>query len=156
MNENYYNKQQVDRILRRAIESSSLNSDFLSESELFKIADELNIDPSLLRKSINDELTFSEFENAKLIWKSRKKHDYYKHLAAYGIINSFLVAINFITSGTFSWAIFPILGWGIGLAFDTIDSLFPSEQAIEKGARKLMNSKKWRVIFDNIIDSFKR
>ena len=39
------------------------------------------------------------------------------HLMAYVLVNAGLVAINLITSGLDPfWAIYPMLGWGIGLA----------------------------------------
>ena len=38
------------------------------------------------------------------------------HLIAYVIVNAGLVAINLITSSGYFWAIWPIIGWGIGLA----------------------------------------
>ena len=38
------------------------------------------------------------------------------HLMAYVIVNAGLVMINLITSDDYFWAIWPMLGWGIGLA----------------------------------------
>jgi hypothetical protein len=52
----------------------------------------------------------------------KKKHEYAAHLLAYVLVNAFLVAIWAVTSdGTLFWAIFPILGWGIGLVFHAWD-----------------------------------
>ena len=36
------------------------------------------------------------------------------HLMAYVIVNAGLVMINLITSDDYFWAIWPMLGWGIG------------------------------------------
>jgi hypothetical protein len=38
------------------------------------------------------------------------------HLMAYVIVNAALVAINLITSPHSFWAIWPMIGWGVGLA----------------------------------------
>jgi hypothetical protein len=38
------------------------------------------------------------------------------HLFAYVIVNAGLVAINLLTSPGYFWAIWPIIGWGVGLA----------------------------------------
>jgi hypothetical protein len=38
------------------------------------------------------------------------------HLTAYLIVNAGLVAINLVTSPGYFWAIWPIIGWGLGLA----------------------------------------
>jgi hypothetical protein len=37
------------------------------------------------------------------------------HLMAYVLVNAGLVAINLLTSPGYFWAIWPMLGWGIGL-----------------------------------------
>lgn len=39
-----------------------------------------------------------------------------RHLFAYVIVNAGLVAINLITSPGYYWFVWPMLGWGIGLA----------------------------------------
>ncbi|MBC7291168.1 MAG: 2TM domain-containing protein [Actinotalea sp.] len=55
------------------------------------------------------------------------------HALAYVLVNGFLVVIWWM-NGTegFFWPAFPILGWGIGLAFNAWDVLFPgpSEERI--------------------------
>ena len=38
------------------------------------------------------------------------------HLMAYVIVNAGLVMINLLTSDDYFWFIWPMLGWGIGLA----------------------------------------
>jgi hypothetical protein len=39
-------------------------------------------------------------------------------VAAYVIVNSMLVVIWALSSGGYFWPIWPIVGWGIGLAFN--------------------------------------
>jgi hypothetical protein len=41
---------------------------------------------------------------------------FYIHLGVYVIVNSLLFTINMITSPDTRWFIWPLLGWGIGLA----------------------------------------
>jgi len=153
MQEKYFSKSEVDRILRRALEKSPPKGDTLTESEIIRIAEELGIDQNQVRIAIREEEKYAQFENAKILWKKKKRREFYLHLSSYVIINGFLVGINVVMSGGIGWAIFAILGWGIGLIFDFIESFFPSEEKVEKGARKMMASNKWKKLFDNIIDS---
>jgi len=153
MQEKYFSKSEVDRILRRALEKSPPKGDTLTESEIIRIAEELGIDQNQVRIAIREEEKYAQFENAKILWKKKKRREFYQHLSSYVIINGFLVGINVVMSGGIGWAIFAILGWGIGLIFDFIESFFPSEEKVEKGARKMMASNKWKKLFDNIIDS---
>lgn len=57
----------------------------------------------------------------------KAKRDLGAHVLAYVLVNGFLVVIWFMTSGTdaFFWPVFPILGWGIGLAFNVWDVFSP-------------------------------
>jgi hypothetical protein len=55
----------------------------------------------------------------KIEKEARKKvkdlKDFYIHLSIYSVINVFLVVLNLMTSPDYLWAIWPILGWGVGL-----------------------------------------
>jgi hypothetical protein len=52
----------------------------------------------------------------------KKRRDFRTHLFMYVVVNSMLVVIWAVTSdGGFFWPVFPILGWGIGLAGNAWD-----------------------------------
>ena len=55
------------------------------------------------------------------------------HLTAYLAINAILVWINLDTSPDHLWAIWPIIGWGIGLAFHGLSILVSPSTKINKG-----------------------
>ncbi|HKG36981.1 MAG TPA: 2TM domain-containing protein [Solirubrobacterales bacterium] len=57
----------------------------------------------------------------------KKKRDFRGHLLAYVLINGMLVAIWAVTGAGFFWPAFPILGWGIGVAFNAWDVYGRSE-----------------------------
>ncbi len=52
------------------------------------------------------------------IKRLKDKRDFRNHVAAYVIVNSMLVVIWALSSGGYFWPIWPIAGWGIGLAFN--------------------------------------
>ncbi len=60
---------------------------------------------------------------AAAVERLKKKREFRAHLVAYVLVNGFLVVLWAITSpdGLF-WPVFPLLGWGIGLAFHAIDT----------------------------------
>lgn len=73
----------------------------------------------------------------------KDKRDLGAHALAYVLVNSMLVVIWFATSpGSFFWPMFPILGWGIGLAFNIWDvySPRPSEDRIRREMDRLRGS----------------
>jgi hypothetical protein len=42
-------------------------------------------------------------------------HRFYTHLTIYGIVNGLLLALNLLAGGP-AWAVWPLTGWGFGLA----------------------------------------
>ena len=70
------------------------------------------------------------------IIRLRKKRDLQAHLLAYVLVNLFLNGIWFLTdAGGFYWPMFPLLGWGIGVAFhiwDVYAPQNPTEQDIRE------------------------
>ena len=50
------------------------------------------------------------------------KKGFISHLAAYLIVNAFLIFINLWTSREVLWFPFPLAGWGIGLAMHYVFS----------------------------------
>jgi uncharacterized membrane protein len=79
------------------------------------------------------------------IGRLRKKREFQAHLLAYVCVNAFLVAIWLFTMpGGFFWPVFPIFGWGIGLAFhawDTFAPATPSEEQIQREMARLRGSR---------------
>ncbi|WP_116109116.1 2TM domain-containing protein [Lewinella sp. IMCC34191] len=54
-----------------------------------------------------------------------KKSDFRRHLRTYLVMCAFFVLINIFTIGSIGWAIWPILGWGIGVAMQGLSLYGP-------------------------------
>jgi hypothetical protein len=70
----------------------------------------------------------------------KKKRDFKGHVFMYVAVNAMLVVIWALTSSGFFWPIFPILGWGIGVAanaYDVYGRKPISEDAIRREADRL-------------------
>ena len=64
----------------------------------------------------NSQVSVSPDEEAALR-HVRKIRGFYGHLAQYVVVISFLVILNLITSPKYFWAVWPALGWGMGVLF---------------------------------------
>lgn len=64
-----------------------------------------------------EEIVDKEFEKKYKKAKKRVKEikAFYSHLITFVLINMVLFMINMLTSPSFWWFIFPLLGWGISL-----------------------------------------
>lgn len=60
----------------------------------------------------------------------KKRSDFWLHLMIYLLVNGFLVIIWVMTGLPFFWPVFPIFGWGIGVAANAWD-VFLRREATE-------------------------
>jgi hypothetical protein len=77
------------------------------------------------------------------LWQIAKERVGFKwSLASYIIVNSFLVGIWFLSSNhyTYFWPIWPMLGWGIGIAFQYARAYHGNSiNSVENEYQKLKN-----------------
>jgi predicted membrane channel-forming protein YqfA (hemolysin III family) len=62
-----------------------------------------------------------------------ERFGFWSHLAIYLVVNGGLLALNLVTSPGRLWVIFPILGWGVGLAAHGF-SVFASQSGVRDRA----------------------
>jgi len=70
----------------------------------------------------------------------KKKRDFRGHVFIYVAVNAVLVAIWAVTGAGFFWPVFPILGWGVGVAanaWDVYGRKPISEEEIRREAERL-------------------
>jgi uncharacterized membrane protein len=58
------------------------------------------------------------------IGRLKAKRDFRSHLAIYLVVNTMLVVIWAVTGAGYFWPIWPIAGWGVGLAFNAFNVFF--------------------------------
>ncbi len=92
---------------------------------------------------IMDNLQFSQ-ENAYLKAKKRVKDikEFYVNLTCYCIVIPFLIFINLYTYSQVQWFWFPMLGWGMGLAFHGFEVFGYGKTWEEKKIREIMEKDK--------------
>ena len=110
-----YSKEEVDRIIRRALKLKK--EDSIKHQELVDTAREFGIDPQTLEAAIAQDQEVYEEERAHRKRLLRRKARFHRHLWSYIIVIGALLLINATTPGPW-WFQWPALGWGIGLAFN--------------------------------------
>jgi uncharacterized membrane protein len=79
----------------------------------------------------DEEATLRE----QAITRIKKRSEFKAHLLAYVLVNAFLIAIWAVTGAGYFWPVFPIFGWGIGVAFNAWDvyrRVVPTEEEIRR------------------------
>ncbi|HVK36977.1 MAG TPA: 2TM domain-containing protein [Candidatus Kapabacteria bacterium] len=134
-----YSQDEVSAILRRALERQGTTSG-ITHDELIETARELGIDPTALESAISEQRTVGEYETARSEYLIHRRQKFYEHLRSYLIVNFVLLVLDMVvTEGT--WFFWPLLGWGIGVAFDAADTFWPKEKDIDRGARRVMEKR---------------
>ena len=110
-----YSKEEVDRIIRRALKLKK--EDSIKHQELVDTAREFGIDPQTLEAAIVQDQEVFEKERIHRKRLLRRKARFHRHLWSYIIVIGALLLINATTPGPW-WFQWPALGWGIGLAFN--------------------------------------
>jgi uncharacterized protein DUF1707/2TM domain-containing protein len=58
--------------------------------------------------------------------QARRRKDFHAHLAPYVMVNLLLVVIWALTGAGYFWPIWPLLGWGVGLAAHAMEAFSPA------------------------------
>lgn len=104
-----YSSEEVQQILQAALSYQSDRP--FSRNQLEEMAAELNISPETLAKAEAAwQAAAAERQGAK-----QRRTAYRQQLGSYLAVNTGLILINLATCGTISWAVYPLLGWGLGL-----------------------------------------
>ncbi|WP_437958402.1 2TM domain-containing protein [Sorangium sp. So ce119] len=109
-----YTEAEVRAILERALRDAQTRE--VGHDELVAAAEEIGISRAAIEGASRDiELVRGE-EDARAAIVARRRKGFRSHLFSFVVVNAFLFAINALTPGPW-WFFWPLLGWGLGLAF---------------------------------------
>ncbi len=114
MTEKRYSRQDVDAILGRALEREHAQGE-LTHHELVEAAREVGVAPEAIERAAAEVMAERREREELRAARAREWREFFAHLIPFVLVNALLVTINFFT-GRFPWSLFPLLGWGIGLA----------------------------------------
>jgi hypothetical protein len=89
------------------------------------------------REELETQATAEDELRLKAITQLRKRADFRTHVFIFVLVNSLLVVVWAVTGAPFFWPIFPILGWGVGLAANAWDVYRPDPVTEERVQREM-------------------
>jgi hypothetical protein len=130
MTERRYSRQDVDAILGRALEREHRRDD-LTHDELVAAAREVGVAPEAIERAATEVMAEQREREELQAARAREWRDFFAHLIPFISVNALLITINFFT-GPFPWALFPLLGWGIGLLSHLYAVLVPDRERLAR------------------------
>ena len=91
---------------------------------------------------LSDKETASYRKAAKRV---KELKAFYGNLTSYCIVISFLAFLNIMTSPEYLWFLWPMLGWGIGVAFHAVNVFGIGKSWEEKKISELMKEEKGKI-----------
>lgn len=91
--------------------------------------------------------TFSRETTAyeKAAKRVKELKEFYGNISSYCIVISFLAFLNLMTSPEHLWFLWPMLGWGIGVAFHAVSVFGIGKSWEEKKIKELMDEEKGKI-----------
>ncbi|MCC5639039.1 2TM domain-containing protein [Nostoc sp. CHAB 5844] len=108
-----FRSEDVQQILQRAMADQQQEN--FSQQQLQEMAAELGISFVSLQTAQQAWQEEKEIIKRRQASKSYRLQKIKPHLISYLVVNIFLIVLNLITSPKYFWAIYPLLGWGLGL-----------------------------------------
>lgn len=108
-----YTAEDVQAILAEALALQA--SDRFTRSQLLEMAAEMNISADLLDQVEQNWRQRQQQKAQEQARKQKRRRLLRQQLITYAVVNGGLMVLNLVTAGTITWAIFPLLGWGLGL-----------------------------------------
>jgi hypothetical protein len=95
-----------------------------------------------LSKEFSQEFGQRSLDEARQEVIDRRRSAWAQHLSWFVGVNALTLGMNFMQeNGHFTWALWMVLGWGIGMVSDTIATFFPDKRKLERAARKLLRKR---------------
>ncbi|MFP4282048.1 MAG: 2TM domain-containing protein [Opitutales bacterium] len=124
-----YSREEIDRIIRRA--QKKQGSEGVNHEELLAMAGELGLEPAALEEAIAEETDAKRISRAKAERQRRRRQEFKRHLMTFVVTMTFLFAVDLLSRGPF-WFQWPLLGWGVAVAFHYLKAYHPSDEELEE------------------------
>jgi hypothetical protein len=124
-----YNSDEMQQILQKAFARQQKGE--FSREQIIEIASELGVSSESLQTAEQEWLIQEVEVKKRQIFNTQRRGQFKSHLVTFIGVNGFLVLLNLLTSPSYFWAIFPILGWGLGLFFDAMKAYKTNGESYE-------------------------
>ena len=125
-----YTHEDGEEVLKRAIAIDALETN--AKDVVRRTAAELGLSEAAVERAEAEYFKEKSHREELEQFAADQRGSFFKHLGTYLIINAFLVGMNLLSDGKVDWAIYPLLGWGIGVALHAMSVFNRRTEDFEK------------------------
>ncbi|MCH2048738.1 MAG: 2TM domain-containing protein [Trichodesmium sp. ALOHA_ZT_67] len=148
-----YAQDDVQQILQLALVNRSEGGEF-TKVQLLEIAQEMGVSPEELAVAEQEWLSQRGEFQEKQIFNQVRREKLKQGAIKYGIVNSFLLLLNLVTSHTFSWSLPILLLWGLWLALDAWKTFQIEGENYENAFQRWRLKKQLGQSIGSLVDKF--
>lgn len=128
-----HDDRDVEQILKIAVRKTGISDDEALRHRLMAAGQELGLSEAQIAAAESEYLA-QKVEHEELAeYRKEVRKEFMEHFWSYLIINAGLIGFNLYSKGTISWAIWPLLGWGIGIAFHAVSTYATGTESFQTG-----------------------
>ncbi|EAW36494.1 2TM domain-containing protein [Lyngbya sp. PCC 8106] len=150
-----YIQQDAQEILKIAFAKKDENGE-LTRPQLMEIAIELGISPSELELAEQEWCLLKQDSQEKLVFNVQRRQKLKQDLMKFGIVGSFLILLNVVTTHGMSFALSILLIWGLFLALSAWRTYQTEGEEYEKAFSRWKLKKQLGQSFSTIADKVLR
>lgn len=138
-----YTDEELQAILRRALQRQAAKADGFGHDELMAAAREVGLDEDDVERAIAELAHERSLDDVRTSMVKRRREKWLRHLVTYLVVVGGLLGMHALTLAG-SWVFWVAFGWGIGIALDTYKTLRgPTEEEVSR-ERDRLNRKERR------------
>ena len=115
----HFTQEEADAILRKAVERDPMG-DEMSRDQLASIAHEMGISADALGRAEAAWREERHEQSLRAAFEAELRGGFKSHVFRFLVVNMFLFLLNIFATPHEFWFVYPLLGWGVGLAFQGV------------------------------------
>lgn len=140
MSDEAYSQDQAQKILEIALARQARAIDGMRHEELVSVASDMGLSRQDIETAIAISREDHALEHEVVAIQQRRRRKLLSHLSSFTIVNVALFLIDMLTVGG-PWFYWPLIGWGIGVAFHIMSTLMPDHEKDRAKAQRRIESR---------------
>lgn len=148
-----YRQDEVQQILHIAIARQASTGE-LTRSQMIEIAEEMGISLAELHAAETEWLQQRRVDQERHLFDQYRRTRFRHRVTRYVIVNAFLIILNVVTAGHISWALYPLIGWGMGIALGGWQTFQRQGDLYENAFTKWQRQRQLKQTVGRVLDRF--